>query len=298
MNLLAGTHHLDYIAPSGHTLPLEQRAALQCSLPLLKRNLKLHHVYFWGKVFGVEKDYLIAQGFGRDMFAGKRTFVSHDGVEWVQLPDIDSATAALADQVRGRFSGDASTEYSIPVDVGDAAPPAAPAPSTDEGNDDADNEDSAKKATTSRPVIIIREEKRLVRLVQLIDHDTSPVPRGALVLTADNSVIANTAFQGLSAAESVSLASYGHLRPAENLSRKSLLEREHLSRTLDFLDTLPEDIPKGLSWTVRRDPTSNLVTIRSLLWPGAFAYHVAHTANFGFVYFGFGEKNIDIGFSL
>jgi len=287
---------LDFIAPSGHTLPLEQRAALQSSLPLLKKNLKLDRVIFWGKVFGSEKDYLIAQGFGRDIFAGKRTFVSHDGVDWVQLPEIDTATAALADQARGRFSGDPSAECLIPIDPADD-PKAAAAPIADDGNGDDDGDDGNKKSK-GKPSVSITEEKRLVRLVQSIDHDTSVVPRGAFVFTADNSVVANTAFQGLNAVEAGSLASYGHLRHAESLPRKSLLEREHLSKTLDFLDTLREDTPNGLSWTLRRDPMSNLVTIRSLLWPGAFAYHVAHTTNYGFVYFGFGEKNIDIGFSL
>eukprot|EP01116_Phalansterium_solitarium_P019150 TRINITY_DN5261_c0_g1_i1.p3 TRINITY_DN5261_c0_g1~~TRINITY_DN5261_c0_g1_i1.p3 ORF type:complete len:130 (-),score=19.16 TRINITY_DN5261_c0_g1_i1:298-687(-) len=102
---------------------------------------------------------------------------------------------------------------------------------------------------------------------------------------------------GLAASEAASLASYGHLRRAEALQRKSLLEREHLSKTLDFLDPLSDDIPRG-AWSIRRDATSNVVTIRSLQWPGSYAYHVAGTPNFGYAYFGFGEKNSDIGFAL
>lgn len=51
-------------------------------------------------------------------------------------------------------------------------------------------------------------------------------------------------------------------------------------------------------WTITRDGVSNLVTIRSLLWPGFTSYHVANSNNFGYAYFGFGEKNNDLGFML
>lgn len=284
------TSKLDFFAPSGHTLNVEQRAALQSSLPLLKKNLKLSTVNFWGKVFGIEKDYLIAQGFEPNLFSSKKNFVSHDGVDWVQLPEVDSATAALADQVRARFTGDPSAESVIYTDgEGAEEEPVAADEGTEEGSDEA-----PKK---TRPHVTLREEKRLVRLIQLVDHDTAVVPRGAYTLSAANTVSANPSFQGLGAAEAGRVASYVHLRPAESLPRKSLLEREHLSKTLDFLDPLADDIPRG-AWSIRRDATSNVVTIRSLLWPGAFAYHVAQTPNFGYVYFGFGEKNHDIGFAL
>lgn len=48
---------------NGFTLNVEERAALQSSLPLLKRNGKFTRLVFWGKVFGLQKDYLIVQGY-------------------------------------------------------------------------------------------------------------------------------------------------------------------------------------------------------------------------------------------
>eukprot|EP01116_Phalansterium_solitarium_P019151 TRINITY_DN5261_c0_g1_i2.p1 TRINITY_DN5261_c0_g1~~TRINITY_DN5261_c0_g1_i2.p1 ORF type:complete len:303 (-),score=101.55 TRINITY_DN5261_c0_g1_i2:298-1206(-) len=293
---------LDYLSPSGVTLNVEQRASLQSSLPLLRKNLKLDLVNFWGKVFGVEKDYLIAQGFGKDLFAGKKNFVSHDGIDWVQLPEIDAATSALAEQVHARFSGDPSAESIIGIgsSTDDDAVAEEPKPAEDEtpADEEEDGADGQEEASSSkRPTAVISEEKRLVHLIEAVDRDTSVVPRGAFMFTADNRVTPNASFAGLAASEAASLASYGHLRRAEALQRKSLLEREHLSKTLDFLDPLSDDIPRG-AWSIRRDATSNVVTIRSLQWPGSYAYHVAGTPNFGYAYFGFGEKNSDIGFAL
>jgi hypothetical protein len=44
-------------------------------------------------------------------------YSSHDGVEWVQLPDVLKPEIATAcDQLRGRFSGDPSTESVIEVE--------------------------------------------------------------------------------------------------------------------------------------------------------------------------------------
>ena len=52
-------------------------------------------------------------------------------------------------------------------------------------------------------------------------------------------------FAGLDTAEAGKLRNYLHFRPAEALEKKTLLEREHLSASLDFLDQLTDDIPHG-----------------------------------------------------
>jgi len=90
---------------------------------------------------------------------------------------------------------------------------------------------------------------------------------------------------------------YVHLRQPITFPKKTLLQREGLSKSLDFLDTIQDDIPKG-SWVVREGNTTPLVTIRNLLWPGSFFYHVPGTSNHGHCYFGFGDKNVDLGFML
>ena len=67
---------LEFLGPSGHTLNVEERTALQTSLLILKKNAKFKKVQFWGKIFGTQRDYLIAQGFG-DTFLQKKTFVRY-----------------------------------------------------------------------------------------------------------------------------------------------------------------------------------------------------------------------------
>lgn len=50
---------IDRAGPSGCTLNIEERAGLEAAM--LKRKLEegLDKMYFWGKVFGIESDYLI-----------------------------------------------------------------------------------------------------------------------------------------------------------------------------------------------------------------------------------------------
>ncbi len=63
------------------------------------------------------------------------------------------------------------------------------------------------------------------------------------------------------------------------------------------MDSIATDVPSG-TWFLSKDPVTNLVTIRSLLWPGFYAYHQAGTPDCGYTYFGTGEQNNNLGFML
>ena len=58
--------HLDFVASSGVVLSVEQKAALQSSLVILKAQQKFKHVQFWGKILGIKNDYFIVEGVGND----------------------------------------------------------------------------------------------------------------------------------------------------------------------------------------------------------------------------------------
>lgn len=89
-----------------------------------------------------------------------------------------------------------------------------------------------------------------------------------------------------------------HLRPAEQEDKHEQSLREEDVFVADFLDNCALDKPHS-SWSVIKDPVNPLVvTIRSRLWPGYFAYHRGNTALFGGVYMGDGIKNIDLPFML
>lgn len=54
-------------------------------------------------------------------------------------------------------------------------------------------------------------------------------------------------FLGLSLPEAKKLSSYFHFREAVELKNKTLLEKADLDPSLDFMDSLEYDIPKGSS---------------------------------------------------
>jgi radial spoke head protein 9 len=53
-------------------------------------------------------------------------------------------------------------------------------------------------------------------------------------------------FIGLTAVESGKLSNYFHFREPIQLQQKSLIYRQTLDKSLHFLDTIDEDIPKGM----------------------------------------------------
>lgn len=67
-------YSLEFVAGSGYTLNVEQRAALQTSLVILMKNYKFHRVLLWGKILGLKEDYFIAQGRGEDEMQDKKYF--------------------------------------------------------------------------------------------------------------------------------------------------------------------------------------------------------------------------------
>ncbi len=53
-------------------------------------------------------------------------------------------------------------------------------------------------------------------------------------------------FIGLTAVESGKLSNFFHFREPIQLQKKSLIHRQALDKSLHFLDTIDEDIPKGI----------------------------------------------------
>eukprot|EP01137_Pigoraptor_chileana_P033813 Opistho-2@25345 len=260
---------IEYVSSSGAVLSVEHKAALETSLVILRDTQKAHRVKFWGKVVTTHNDYFVAESLGKDELAERKSFYSRDCVGWVQLPEVDSILKEVCSSIRGRFTGDPSFEHRLP---------AAPTADGTEGEE-----------------LIVTEEKRLAALVVRINQAVSIVPRGAFIKTPTGVVEPNRNFGGLSVSAAAKLSSYFHFREAINLKKKSLLQREHLEKSIDFLDPIDEDIPKE-SWSLQFEKGSGLVTLRSLLWPGFTFYHVPNTSRFGYVYFGIGESNYDLGF--
>lgn len=62
------------LAASGVTLNTEERATLASSLVCLRDAENFHTVALWGKILGIQKDYLIAQALKGDDLFNKKWF--------------------------------------------------------------------------------------------------------------------------------------------------------------------------------------------------------------------------------
>merc|ERR1711957_161939 len=191
---------------------------------------------------------------------------------------IERLTEEIADQIidlgiEAVFTGDPSTPLD-PFAAGDGASP-----------------------PESETAVVLREVHRLAQLVQEIDFDTAVVPRGAYALNEAQAVVASGDFAGLPLASAKSVENYVHFRPPTSVACLRALARTDLQFYSNFLDPLEGDLPKGC-WTVRQDPIANLVTLRSLSWPGYVAFHAPGTKRFAGLYFGYAQKNRDLPFIL
>ena len=141
--------NLDYLGSSGIVLSVEQRASLQSSLVTLKREHKFRRVKLWGIIRGIQSDYFIVQGVGKDEIKDRKAlfrytisritnnrgmyhlfpgnyflcqvpciymfispiFSSQDCMLWSLLPYADQGLKSKSALLQGRFTGDPSFEY-------------------------------------------------------------------------------------------------------------------------------------------------------------------------------------------
>lgn len=275
MNSDSLNQNLDYISSSGAILSVEQKAALQSSLIILKNQQKFNLVEFWGRIDGTKNDYFIVQGIGTDQLKDRKTLYSLDCIKWGLMPNPNEETRRKCALIKGRFTGDPSHEYEH---------------SEKSADDDTQDEEGN--------VVMVKEEDRLAIVVENVCRDVSIVPRGAFLRTPVGEVIKNKAFEGLSVTEVSRLSSYFHFRDPILLHQKSLLEQADLDKAIDFLDPIISDIPRNGSWSIQAERGSSLIVLRSLHWLGFTFYHVPNTNIYGYAYFGTGEKNLDLPFML
>ncbi|TRY90849.1 hypothetical protein DNTS_020873 [Danionella cerebrum] len=270
-------YSLDLAAANGLTLSSEQRAALQTSLIILKKNYKFTRVLFWGKILGVKSDYFIAQGVEEDELKSKKSLYSLNCIEWHLLPPAtESLMADVALAAKGRFTGDPAHEYEHTETrlVGD-------------GDEKTEEEHTVK----------VIEASRLTVTISNIDKDVSVVPRGAFIMSPTGKVQTNRSFGGLHPTEAAKLRNYLHFREPVHLKNKTILEISELNPALDFLDPLSEDLLKG-SWSLELERGGAVCVLRSLLWLGLTFFHVPQTPQYGYIYMGDGLINLDLPFML
>ncbi|EGF81050.1 hypothetical protein BATDEDRAFT_24691 [Batrachochytrium dendrobatidis JAM81] len=254
---------------AGFTLNIEERASLFNSLVIKKEQEKLPNIYLWGKVLGIQQDYLLAQSVSESLF-DRKYYYTCDSNNWFQLPEITPEEAKLAELAHGRFYGDPSYEHTIPKDYSDP------------------NSSETK----------LREEKRLTALMSIINYQAQIVPRGAYYRNLDHKIIKNPNFRGLDTEDMKNIDSFLHFRDGFEVTSRTLSERiEKFDDTIDIFESIGNDEPKG-AWAVNAEQEGTATIVRSLQWPGYTFVHSTSPLSYASFYYGTGQKNHNIGFML
>ena len=102
---------------------------------------------------------------------------------------------------------------------------------------------------------------------------------------------------GLDLSAGLKLENYMHMRKPELLSKVPINDRATLSKSLQFLDPLTLDKPKG-SWSLKHDAGNKMVLLRSLVFPGYVHFNCTGSSMYGGIYNGAGARNLDLPFML
>lgn len=297
---------LEHVSPViGQTLTVEQKASIQTSLNVLKRESKFDTVKFLGRLSGSRGDYLLAQGFNvcydkienaeslkPTRVYSRKNFYSINGVEWRMLPNIDNETVERCSKLFVPFSGDPASKFKV-IDRKTEDDGEGEGDGTEEQEGDEEEEEEVPPGFIKR---LVKEEERVAYVVARIDNASSVVPRGALLLTANDEVVRNPSFAGLSGDSASDLTNYMHLRTVQYTKGIAKLG-SGASENMDFLEPVSEDVPRGC-WSAVMSPTEQAFTLRHLVWPGAMFFHVIGTPLYGNCYFGDGLPNPDVAFML
>ena len=84
---------------------------------------------------------------------------------------------------------------------------------------------------------------------------------------------------------------------ARTAQKVPINDRATLSKSLQFLDPLTLDKPKG-SWSLKHDAGNKMVLLRSLVFPGYVHFNCTGSSMYGGIYNGAGARNLDLPFML
>eukprot|EP01064_Diplonema_japonicum_P020859 TRINITY_DN30435_c0_g1_i1.p1 TRINITY_DN30435_c0_g1~~TRINITY_DN30435_c0_g1_i1.p1 ORF type:complete len:251 (+),score=32.42 TRINITY_DN30435_c0_g1_i1:69-821(+) len=99
---------ISFLGHQGNRLASSDVASLERSLPLLSYEYK-DEVQFWGKVIGIQGDYLICQGSD----GGTGLYSTDGGNRWYLVPVVDESVSEVCRKIRGNFVGDPAYGYTI-----------------------------------------------------------------------------------------------------------------------------------------------------------------------------------------
>jgi len=270
---------LEIFASNGVSFSNEQKVTLQNSLTVTKAQYNFYKINFWGKINGLKDDYFIAQGYRKNMqneTLALQTLYSLNGADWCILEEVDESIRDLALKLRGRFIGDPSFAY-------DCIDPSSLYNNTDSNNfsqnlsTETNNNENINKnfGQGDYSELRILEESRLSAVVSEISKVALVHPKNSVC--KDGKI--NTQWNGFDSKQAVEINNWCD---GEN----SVLDESKCSKY----------------WSIQKQRGLGVdcihVVLRNLLWLGAIAFHTVETNQFGRIYVGTGEFNVDHSFMI
>jgi radial spoke head protein 9 len=123
------------------------------------------------------------------------------------------------------------------------------------------------------------------------------VPKGSYKYTPNEETVRNEAFRGLGLEEALQLDNWQFTRKPRDPSIKDMIARGEATYKADCLDSVAKELPRQ-SWTLRKDMTGSVVTLKSVMYPGLYAFHRCCTSMSGYVYMGEGLTNLNLPFMV
>lgn len=324
----------DCLGLIGKAISVPEATNIKCSLTTLSASSGTA-VRLWGKVEGYNADYYVAQAASKAGVTdvdNRRTWCSVDGgITWLPLPSIAAINPEqreFCSQLRGPFMGQPGYEYKVQRELPQDDPVPLEAPKVDDApaEEDADaedeeaekeegdaaadgeaaegDEDGEKKPAVKRPkfrILAMPESTRLGFFVSEHDRACAIVPRSALIRKADGTVIVNRSFNGLDVSSARDPRNYLHCVAPPATSSRQLSNNqvfgEEFNASWDFLTPIVADMPAGV-WSAKYDALINMVLVQNHLFNGSCFWHKPGTAMMGQLYWGKGERNLDLCFVL
>ena len=286
MNIEQGLEdHMNNISPfCGFCLSIEERLKLNSELSKLKSEIKCEEILFWGKIMGAEKDYYIAMALNykdKPNFPKKTFyFCSSSNFLFSELSQIQPHHIPDFRHFNTYFIGNPDIILKKYSSV--------------DSNEDSDKQIQKGFNPNLKPKNLT-ESDRLSYVVRTIEDDTSVVPVGGFKMIPIGEMRRNDVFDGLSVEDLDKLEKYAHFRKTRNEDKKDIIELGDAVFNFGFLDSIVDDPIKDC-WSIQVNSEKTVSHIRSIIWPGYFAYHKANSDMFGGVYIGYGIKNVDIPF--
>jgi len=291
---------LKFVNRLGETLSTEEKTFLHVGLMRILKEENVDQVLFWGRIRGVQKDYYLAVGLvfhDQYEFPTRRFYWStSQNFAFKVLPPIIPEFSDTAEDYRNYFTGNPETILYNKKADGEEGENAPAEEAKQEVDSLADSEDLEEAKNRRVPPDVFKEIDRLAYVVRAIENDCSIVPCGAFKLTPTHELRYDDNFEGLAPNEIDKMACWQHFRPPQNSEVQKRIMQEDAIFLKKFLDPIEDDVPKGC-WSLQKD-LSHSVVLMNHSWPGFLAYHQAFSNQYGYCYFGSGQKNSDLPFLI